>query len=41
MNYLKMVDRRNKNIETVSKGDSSKRLPDSNLNYTVRFLAHG
>ena len=35
--YLKMVDRRNNNIETVSKGDSSKkRLPNSNPNYTTR-----
>ena len=35
--YLKMVDRRNNNIETVSKGDSSKkRLPNSNPNYTAR-----
>ena len=35
--YLKMVDRRNNNIKTVSKGDSSiKRLPNSNLNYTSR-----
>ena len=35
--YLKMVDRRNNNLETVSKGDSSnKRLPNSNPNYTAR-----
>ena len=35
--YLKMVDHRNNNIETVSKGDSSKkRFPNSNPNYTVR-----
>ena len=35
--YLKMVDRRNNNIEMVSKSDSSnKRLPNSNLNFTVR-----
>ena len=35
--YLKMVDRRNNNIETVSNDDSSnKRLPNSNLNYTAR-----
>ena len=35
--YLKMVDRRNNNIETVSKGDSSKkRLPNSNSNHIVR-----
>ena len=35
--YLKMVDRRNNNIETVSKSDSSnKRLPNSNPNYTAR-----
>ena len=35
--YLQMVDRRNNNIETVSKGDSSnKRLPNSNPNYTAR-----
>ena len=35
--YLKMVDRRNNNIETVSKGDSfNERLPNSNPNYTVR-----
>ena len=35
--YLKMVDRSNNNIKTVSKGDSfKKRLPDSNLNYTMR-----
>ena len=35
--YLKMVDRRNKNIKTVTKGESSKkRLPNSNPNYTAR-----
>ena len=35
--YLKMVDRRNNNIEMVSKSDSSnKRLPNSNSNYTLR-----
>ena len=35
--YLKMVDRRNNNINTISKGESSKkRLPDSNPNYTAR-----
>ena len=35
--YLKMVDRRNNNIKTISKGESSKKtLPDSNPNYTVR-----
>ena len=35
--YLKMVDRRNNNIEMVSKGDSSnKKSPNLNLNYTVR-----
>ena len=35
--YLKMVDRRNNNIKTVLKGDSSKkRLPNSDLNSTVR-----
>ena len=32
--YLKMVDRRNNNIKTVSKGESSKkRLPNSNSNH--------
>ena len=35
--YLKMVDRRNSNIKSISKGKSSKkRLPDSNPNYTAR-----
>ena len=35
--YLKMVDRRNNNIKTVSKGDlSNERLPNSNPNYTSR-----
>ena len=35
--YLKMVDRRNNNIEAVSKGDSSNKiLPNSNPNYTAR-----
>ena len=35
--YLKMVDRRNKNIKTIVKVESSKkRLPDSNPNYTAR-----
>ena len=35
--YLKMVDRRNNNIETVSEGDSlNKRSPNSNPNYTAR-----
>ena len=35
--YLKMVDRRNNNIKTVSKSDSfNKRLPNSNPNYTTR-----
>ena len=35
--YLKMVDRRNNNIKTVSKGDSSKKgLPNSKQNYIAR-----
>ena len=35
--YLRMVDCRNNNIETVSRGDSpNKRLPNSNPNYTAR-----
>ena len=35
--YLKMMDRRNNNIEAVSKGDSSKkRLPKLNPNYTAQ-----
>jgi hypothetical protein len=35
--YLKMMDRRNNNIETGSKGDSpKKRLPKTNLNYTAQ-----
>ena len=35
--YLKMVELRNNNIETVSKGDSSeKSLPNSNSNYVAR-----
>ena len=35
--YLKMVDRRNNNIETVSKDDSPNgRLPNSNPNYIAR-----
>ena len=35
--YLKMVDRRNNNIKTFSKGDSSiKRLPNSKPNYTAQ-----
>ena len=35
--YLKMVDRRNNNIEPVSKDDSSeKSLPNSNPNYVAR-----
>ncbi len=35
--YLKMVDRRNNDIEIVSKGKSSiKRLPNPNPNYTLR-----
>ena len=35
--YLKMMDRRNNNIEAVSKGDSSKKgLPKSNPNYIVQ-----
>ena len=35
--YLKMVDCRNNNIKTVSKGESSKKkLPNSNPNYTAR-----
>ena len=35
--YLKMMDRRNNNIEAVSKGDSSKnRLPKFNPNYTAQ-----
>ena len=35
--YLIMIDRRNNNIETVSKGDSfNERLPNPNPNYRVR-----
>ena len=35
--YLKMIDRRNKNIEAVSRRDSSEsRLPKSNPNYTAQ-----
>ena len=35
--YLKMMDRRNNNIEAVSKGDSSKKgLPKSNPNYIAQ-----
>ena len=35
--YLRMMDRRNNNIKTVSKGDSSKkRLPNSSSNHIVR-----
>ena len=35
--YLKMMDRRNNNIEAVSKGDSfKKRLPKLDPNYTAQ-----
>tara|TARA_B100000886_G_C20053564_1_gene338767 strand:+ start:16 stop:336 length:321 start_codon:yes stop_codon:yes gene_type:complete len=35
--YLKMMDRRNNNIEAITKGDSSKkRLPKSNPNYIAQ-----
>jgi len=36
--YLKMMDRRNNNIETVSKGDAlRKSLPKANPNYTTQL----
>ena len=35
--YLKMMDRRNHNVQAVSKGDSLKKgLPKSNSNYIAR-----